>query len=85
MLQARLGDLPAAWQQGTALPPSDPYLGGDLHVVQRDNVVREFLARWHASWVAGNRRGCLNACCHESGYVSFSFLISHTAPVWTFT
>ena len=69
MLQARLGQLPAAWQQA-ALPDDvdqKPRLGGDLYVVHRGAVVQAFLQQWHESWVAGNRRGCLNACCHESG------------------
>ena len=69
VLQERLGQLPAAWQQ--AALPNDaeelPRLGGDLYVVHRGVVVEAFLRKWHESWVAGNRRGCLNACCHESG------------------
>ena len=69
MLQERLEQLPAAWQQA-ALPDNQdepPCVGGDLHVVHQDAVVQAFPRQWHESWLAGNRRGCLNACCHESG------------------
>ena len=72
VMQERLGELPTAWQQAacTATPPDQlhqPCLGGNLHIVNQGAVVQTFLLQWHDSWVAGDRRGCLNACCDESG------------------